>query len=31
MAWLETVAETQRRARKRLPRSVYGALLAGTE
>jgi len=30
-AWFETVAEAQRRARKRLPRSVYGALLAGTE
>ncbi len=29
--WFETVAEAQRRARKRLPRSVYGALLAGTE
>jgi len=30
-AWFETVAEAQRRARKRLPSSVYGALLAGTE
>ena len=30
-AWFETVAEAQRRARKRLPPSVYGALLAGTE
>ena len=30
-AWFETVAEAQRRARKRLPKSVYGALLAGTE
>ena len=30
-AWFETVAEAQRRARKRLPRSVYSALLAGTE
>ena len=30
-AWFETVAEAQRRARKRLPTSVYGALLAGTE
>ncbi len=29
--WFETVAEAQRRARKRLPRSVYGALLAGSE
>jgi isopentenyl diphosphate isomerase/L-lactate dehydrogenase-like FMN-dependent dehydrogenase len=29
--WFETVAEAQRRARKRLPKSVYGALLAGTE
>jgi len=30
-AWFETVAEAQRRARKRLPTSVYSALLAGTE
>jgi heme/flavin dehydrogenase (mycofactocin system) len=30
-AWFETVAEAQRRARKRLPSSVYAALLAGTE
>ncbi len=30
-AWFETVAEAQRRARKRLPRSVYGALIAGSE
>ncbi len=30
-AWFETVAQAQRRARKRLPKSVYGALLAGTE
>ena len=30
-AWFETVAEAQRRARKRLPRSVYSALLAGSE
>ncbi|MGH8921232.1 MAG: alpha-hydroxy-acid oxidizing protein, partial [Actinomycetes bacterium] len=30
-AWFETVAEAQRRARKRLPRSVYGALVAGSE
>jgi heme/flavin dehydrogenase (mycofactocin system) len=29
--WFESVAEAQRRARKRLPRSVYGALIAGTE
>jgi pre-mycofactocin synthase len=29
--WFETVAEAQRRARKRLPGSVYGALLAGSE
>jgi heme/flavin dehydrogenase (mycofactocin system) len=29
--WFESVAEAQRRARKRLPRSVYGALLAGSE
>jgi heme/flavin dehydrogenase (mycofactocin system) len=30
-AWFETVAEAQRRARKRLPRSVYSALVAGSE
>jgi pre-mycofactocin synthase len=30
-AWFESVAEAQRRARKRLPASVYGALLAGAE
>jgi heme/flavin dehydrogenase (mycofactocin system) len=30
-AWFETVAEAQRRAKKRLPKSVYGALIAGTE
>ena len=30
-AWFETVAEAQRRARKRLPASVYSALLAGSE
>jgi len=30
-AWFETVAEAQRRAKKRLPASVYGALLAGSE
>jgi heme/flavin dehydrogenase (mycofactocin system) len=29
--WFETVAAAQRRARKRLPRSVYGALIAGSE
>lgn len=29
--WFETVAEAQRRARKRLPKPVYGALLAGSE
>ncbi|PVZ09447.1 pre-mycofactocin synthase MftD [Actinomycetospora cinnamomea] len=29
--WFESVAEAQRRARKRLPRSVYGALVAGSE
>ncbi|WP_327186077.1 pre-mycofactocin synthase MftD [Streptomyces sp. NBC_01334] len=29
--WFETVAEAQRRARKRLPRPVYGALVAGSE
>jgi heme/flavin dehydrogenase (mycofactocin system) len=29
--WFETVAVAQRRARKRLPRSVYGALVAGAE
>src|SRR5215472_4360511 len=30
-AWFESVAEAQRRAQKRLPSSVYGALLAGSE
>jgi pre-mycofactocin synthase len=30
-AWFETVAEAQRRARKRLPDSVYKALIAGSE
>src|SRR5260370_42629648 len=30
-AWFESVAEAQRRAHKRLPKSVYGALLAGSE
>lgn len=29
--WFETVAEAQRRAQKRLPKSVYGALIAGSE
>jgi heme/flavin dehydrogenase (mycofactocin system) len=29
--WFETVAEAQRRAKRRLPRSVYGALVAGAE
>src|SRR5664279_4065205 len=27
--WFESVAVAQRRARKRLPKSVYGALIAG--
>ena len=30
-AWFESVAEAQRRARKRLPASVYSALMAGSE
>jgi heme/flavin dehydrogenase (mycofactocin system) len=30
-AWFESVAEAQRRAKKRLPPSVYGALVAGSE
>jgi heme/flavin dehydrogenase (mycofactocin system) len=30
-AWFETVAEAQRRAKKFVPRPVYGALLAGSE
>jgi L-lactate dehydrogenase (cytochrome)/glycolate oxidase len=30
-SWFETVAEAQRRAKKRLPKSVYSALLAGSE
>jgi heme/flavin dehydrogenase (mycofactocin system) len=30
-SWFESVAEAQRRAERRLPRSVYGALVAGTE
>ena len=29
--WFESVAEAQRRARKLLPKSVYGALVAGSE
>jgi len=29
--WFETVAEAQRRAKKRLPKSVYSALVAGSE
>jgi heme/flavin dehydrogenase (mycofactocin system) len=29
--WFETIAEAQRRARRRLPRSVYMALIAGSE
>jgi len=29
--WFETVAEAQRRAQKRLPASVYSALVAGSE
>ncbi|SHH07878.1 L-lactate dehydrogenase (cytochrome)/glycolate oxidase [Jatrophihabitans endophyticus] len=29
--WFESVAEAQRRAQKRLPRSVYSALVAGSE
>src|ERR1700691_6668772 len=29
--WFETVAEAQRRARKRLPKGVYLALVAGAE
>ncbi|MHB1583154.1 MAG: pre-mycofactocin synthase MftD [Acidimicrobiales bacterium] len=29
--WFETVAIAQRRAERRLPRSVYGALVAGSE
>jgi len=29
--WFETVAEAQRRAQKRLPKSVYDALVAGSE
>jgi L-lactate dehydrogenase (cytochrome) len=29
--WFETIAEAQRRAKKRLPKSVYMALVAGSE
>lgn len=29
--WFESVAEARRRARKHLPRLVYGALVAGSE
>ena len=29
--WFETVAEAQRRAKRRLPSSVYKALVAGSE
>ncbi len=31
MAWFESVAEAQRRASRRLPKSVYSALIAGSE
>jgi heme/flavin dehydrogenase (mycofactocin system) len=30
-AWFETVAEAERRAKRRLPKGVYGALVAGSE
>ena len=30
-AWFETVAEAERRARRRLPQSVHMALIAGSE
>ncbi|MBS1693646.1 MAG: mycofactocin biosynthesis FMN-dependent deaminase MftD [Actinobacteria bacterium] len=30
-AWFETVAQAQRRAKKRMPRSVYSSLLAASE
>jgi heme/flavin dehydrogenase (mycofactocin system) len=30
-AWFESVAEAQRRAKRRLPKSVYSALIAGAE
>jgi heme/flavin dehydrogenase (mycofactocin system) len=29
--WFESVAEAQRRAKRRLPKSVYGSLIAGSE
>jgi heme/flavin dehydrogenase (mycofactocin system) len=29
--WFESIAEAQRRAKKRLPKSVYAALIAGSE
>src|SRR6202042_1619458 len=29
--WFETVAVAQRRAKRRLPKSVYGALIAGAQ
>ena len=29
--WFETVADAQQRAKKRLPKSVYSALIAGSE
>ncbi len=29
--WFESIAEAQRRAKRRLPKSVYGALIAGAE
>jgi heme/flavin dehydrogenase (mycofactocin system) len=31
LTWFESVAEAQRRAKKRLPPSVYGAIVAGSE
>ncbi|TDV49881.1 pre-mycofactocin synthase MftD [Actinophytocola oryzae] len=31
MAWFESVADAQRQAKKRLPTSVYSALIAGSE
>jgi heme/flavin dehydrogenase (mycofactocin system) len=30
-AWFESVAEAQRRAKRRLPKGVYGALVAGSD
>lgn len=30
-AWFETVTEAQRRAQRRLPRSVYSSLIAGAQ